>query len=182
MDVNVGEKLRELRERSGLSQRAVAARAGLTSATISMIENDRISPSVGTLKSIVEGLGLSLSDFFAPQLPKEERVFFPARELVELGDGDISYRQVGKSLRGKPLQIFHERYPPGADTGRNRLRHNGHEGGVVVRGRLEVTVGQQRRVLAAGDAYFFDSNTPHRFRNPGPEECEVVSACSPPTF
>ena len=182
MEINVGERLRELRERSGLSQRAMAARAGLTSATISMIENNRISPSVGTLKSIVEGIGLSLSDFFGADVPKKERVFFPARELVELGDGEISYRQVGTNLRGKPLQILHERYPPGADTGRNRLQHNGYEGGVVVRGRLEVTVGQQRRILAAGDAYFFDSNIPHRFRNPGPDECEIVSACTPPTF
>jgi transcriptional regulator with XRE-family HTH domain len=182
MDIDVGERLRDLRERSGLSQRAIAARAGLTSATISMIENNRISPSVGTLKSIVEGIGLSLSDFFAPAMPKKERVFFPAGELIELGDGEISYRQVGTDLRGKALQILHERYPAGADTGRNRLRHRGYEGGVVVRGRLEVTVAQQRRVLSAGDAYLFDSNIPHRFRNPGAEECEVVSACTPPTF
>ena len=182
MDIDVGERLRELRERSGLSQRAIAARAGLTSATISMIENNRISPSVGTLKSIVEGIGLSLSDFFAPQRPRKERVFFPSGELVELGDGDISYRQVGTDLRGKPLQILHERYPPGTDTGRNRLQHRGYEGGVVVSGRLEVTVAQQRRVLSGGDAYLFDSNIPHRFRNPGPDECEVVSACTPPTF
>jgi quercetin dioxygenase-like cupin family protein len=53
---------------------------------------------------------------------------------------------------------------------------------VVVSGKLEVTVAQQRRVLSAGDAYLFDSNIPHRFRNAGTEECEVVSACTPPTF
>ena len=182
MDIEVGERLRQLRASQNLSQREVASRSGLTSATISMIENRRISPSVGTLKRVVEALGCSLSEFFSPRDTAEERVFFPAPELVELGDGDISYRQVGSNLRGKPLQILHERYPAGADTGRNRLRHHGVEGGVVVRGRLEVSVGRQRRTLKAGDAYFFASNVPHRFHNPGPEPCEVVSACSPPSF
>jgi mannose-6-phosphate isomerase-like protein (cupin superfamily) len=47
---------------------------------------------------------------------------------------------------------------------------------------LEVTVGDQRRMLEPGDAYYFDSRLPHRFRNPGEEECEVVSACTPPSF
>lgn len=182
MDIEVSDRLRELRESKSLSQRELAKRSNLSSATISMIENSRINPSVGTLKNIANGLGLSLSEFFSPGSPKSERIFFPSRELVELGDGAISYRQVGTNLRGKPLQILHERYLPGGDTGRNRLEHKGFEGGVVVRGNLEVTVGRQRRILKPGDAYFFESIIPHRFRNIGVEECEVVSACSPPTF
>jgi mannose-6-phosphate isomerase-like protein (cupin superfamily) len=62
------------------------------------------------------------------------------------------------------------------------LRHESEEGGVVVHGRLEVTVGSERRVLGPGDAYYFDSRVPHRFRNAGDEECVVVSANSPPSF
>jgi mannose-6-phosphate isomerase-like protein (cupin superfamily) len=62
------------------------------------------------------------------------------------------------------------------------LTHDAEEGGIIIRGRLEVTVGDQVRVLGPGDAYYFDSRTPHRFRNIGDEECEVVSANSPPSF
>ncbi|HSA67874.1 MAG TPA: cupin domain-containing protein, partial [Methyloceanibacter sp.] len=47
---------------------------------------------------------------------------------------------------------------------------------------LEVTVGDRRTILGPGDAYYFDSRTPHRFRNAGDEECMVVSANSPPSF
>ena len=53
---------------------------------------------------------------------------------------------------------------------------------MVIRGRLEVTVGGERHVLGPGDAYYFDSSRPHHFRNIGTECCEVVSACSPPSF
>jgi mannose-6-phosphate isomerase-like protein (cupin superfamily) len=60
------------------------------------------------------------------------------------------------------------------------LSHASREGGVVLSGRLEVTVGTEVRVLTAGEAYLFDSRIPHRFRNVGEEPCEVVSACTPP--
>jgi mannose-6-phosphate isomerase-like protein (cupin superfamily) len=62
------------------------------------------------------------------------------------------------------------------------LVHEGEEGGVVISGRIEVTVDDQRRILGPGDAYYFESRQPHRFRCVGPNPCEVVSACTPPTF
>jgi len=62
------------------------------------------------------------------------------------------------------------------------LMHVGQEGGVVISGMIEVTVNNECRVLNPGDAYYFDSKHPHRFRNVGDVPCEVVSASSPPTF
>jgi mannose-6-phosphate isomerase-like protein (cupin superfamily) len=62
------------------------------------------------------------------------------------------------------------------------LSHAGEEGGVVIKGRIELTVGGATRVLAAGEAYYFASQLPHRFRNVGRETCEIISACTPPTF
>ena len=52
----------------------------------------------------------------------------------------------------------------------------------MIRGEIEVTVGDDVALLSAGDAYYFESNIPHRFRNPGDKECEVVSVCTPPNF
>jgi len=89
---------------------------------------------------------------------------------------------VGHQLTDRTIQILHERYEPGADTGKLALEHAGEEGGVVIRGRLELTVAGERHVLGPGDAYYFDSSRPHHFRNIGTESCEVVSACSPPSF
>lgn len=179
---DVGARLRVLREQRGLSQRELAKRAGVSNAIISLIEQNRTSPSVGSLKKVLDGLPVSLAEFFAMELPSQPQVFFAESELVEIAGGRISYRQVGRNLEGRALQILHERYAPGADTGEVMLRHESEEGAVVIRGQLEVTVGDQRRVLGPGDAYYFDSRIPHRFRNIGDEECEVVSACTPPSF
>ena len=181
-DMAIGSRLRRLRKRSGISQRELAKKSGVTSSMISLIETDSTNPSVGTLKNILDGLSMQLSDFFAMTDEPEQKVFYTPEDLVEIAGGRISYRQVGANLRGRGLQILHERLAPGADTGRSMLSHNAEEGGVVIRGKVELTVGSQKRTLKAGDAYYFDSKIPHRFRNIGDEECEVVSACTPPSF
>ena len=80
------------------------------------------------------------------------------------------------------LQVLHERYPPGADTGPELLQHEAEEAGIVISGVIEVTVADQVRVLNPGDGYIFDSRLPHRFRNIGDGECVVISCCTPPTF
>lgn len=180
--VDVGARLRFIRMQGGMSQRELARRAGVTNATISLIESNRMNPSVGALKRVLDGVPIGLSEFFAIKPTKADKLFWRSDELVEIGQGPISYRQVGSNLLNHQLQILKERYEPGADTGRVLLSHDGEEGGIIVRGRLEVTVDSQRRVLSSGDAYFFSSRRPHRFRNVGDGPCEVISACTPPTF
>jgi transcriptional regulator with XRE-family HTH domain len=182
MNDDVGQRLMTVRRAHGLSQRALARKCGVTNAAISLIESGAVSPSVGSLKRILDGIPIGLSDFFGFPLADQDKVFFPADELVEIAGGPISYRQVMPDLRGRALQILHERYQPGADTGKVPLQHDGHEGGVVIRGRLEVQVGDTKRVLGPGDAYYFESKRLHRFRNAGDDVCEVVSACTPPSF
>lgn len=181
-EFDIGERLRQIRERYGLSQRALATRADVTNGMISMIEKNRSSPSVATLKKILDGFPMSLAEFFAVGQSEQPKIFFSAAELVEIAGGPISYRQVGSNLQGKAIQLIHERLMPGADTGADMLRHEAEESGIVIGGEMELTVGLQTRVLKAGDAYYFDSRIPHRFRNLGTKPCEVVSACSPPTF
>lgn len=184
MSLNIGTRLRMVRQSHGLSQRELARRAGVTNATISLIESERINPSVGSLKRVLDGIPLGLSEFFAMDVVAEEnveKVFFPASELVEIGRGKVSFRQVGTDMTAHSLQLLSECYAVGADTGKVMLSHDGEEGGIIISGRLEVSVGDQRRVLGPGDAYLFDSRQPHRFRNVGDEDCMVVSACTPPT-
>jgi len=182
MTIDVGSRLREVRARSGLSQRALAKRSGISNATISLIESGKLNPSVAALKRILDGIQMDLSSFFATETSESEPVVYRESELVEIGRGKISYWQVGRKLMGRSMQILHERYAPGSDTGKVTLHHKGEEGGVVIRGHLELSVDGERYVLGPGDAYYFDSSRPHRFRNVGPEECEVVSACSPPSL
>jgi len=183
MPHDLASRLREVREANSLSQRALAKSTGISNATISLIESGKLNPSVAVLKRILEGIPMGLSAFFATE-PAEPAtpVVYASADLVEIARGKVSYRQVGHHVAGRSIQILHERYEPGADTGKLALEHTGEEGGVVIQGRLELTVNDERHVLGPGDAYYFDSSRPHHFRNVGTVCCEVVSACSPPSF
>lgn len=179
---NTGEKLKRLRLRTGISQRALAKVVGVSNGTISVIENGEQDPTVGLLKRIIEGLGISMSDFFGDFPEDEDKYFYPKDELVDIGSGPISYLQLGQDLTGKAIQLIMERYEPGSDTGPTTLTHDGEEGGFVISGHLEVQVGTRQRTLGPGDAYYFPSTIPHKFRNAGDEPCILVSACTPPSF
>ena len=184
MDIDVGLRLKMVRLRFNLSQRALAKKAGVANASISLIESGSTSPSISALKRILAGFPMTLSEFFSDELPGvASEIFYQAESLTEISGGDgISYRQIGSAKAGHVLQILSERYEIGAYTGLMMLEHEGEEGGIILSGRLEVTVGEATRTLGAGDAYYFDSRQPHRFRNVGGEVCLLVSSCSLPTF
>lgn len=182
MDIAIGARLRELRTSRGLSQRQLARASGVANATISQIESGKLNPTVGMLKRVLDGIPIPLAEFFSPDDGSEARVFFRADELTEIAEGGVSYRQVGTHLGDRAIQLLHERYRPGAGTGRHDIRHEGEECGIVLAGRLRVTVGDQTAVLGPGDAYYFKSSQPHSFHNAGSEPCELISACTPPTF
>jgi len=178
----IGSRLKALRTRQGLSQRRLARNSGVSNATISLIEHDRTDPSMGLLKRILDSMGVSFADFFASETRQTGKYFFAKSEMTEIGSGPISFLQVGSDFSESTLQIIYERYEPGADTGQSMLSHEAEEGGIILSGRLEVTVADQVRSLSAGDAYRFNSRLPHRFRNSGSEDCVLVSACTPPSF
>ena len=180
--IDVGAHLRAVRTMYGLSQRELAKRAGVTNGLISLIEQNRVSPSVSSLKKVLDGIPMSLAEFFTLDFGASPQVFFASDELTDLGDGAVSLRLVAARRPNRAMAVMHERYAPGADTGADMLRHEGEEGGIVVRGRIELTVGGNSRLLGPGDAYYFSSAIPHRFRNTGHEPCEIVSASTPPTF
>jgi transcriptional regulator with XRE-family HTH domain len=181
-EIDVGHRLRQLRLAAGLSQRALAKKAGVSNATISMVESNQVSPSISALKQILAGFPLGIAEFFSAPEPETDQVVFRAADLTEIAGGPISYRQVGANLGQRALQILHERYQPGAESGRPRISHQGEEGGIVIKGRLLLQVEDRRFELGPGDAYLFDSRRPHAFRNIGESELVIVSACTPPSF
>jgi transcriptional regulator with XRE-family HTH domain len=178
-EFNVGDRLRLVRTQNDLSQRALAAKAGVTHSLVSLIEKNKVSPSVASLKKILEAINYPLTDFFALTLPPVDQIFYRADELTPLAKGPLTALQVGDA-GAHTVQVVHQFYEPGADTGPTMLSHEAEEGGVVVAGELELTVGNQTRILKRGDAFLFNSRVPHRYRNVGRERCEVVSACVPP--
>jgi len=182
MDQEIGSRLRAIRTKLALSQRQLARQSGVANATISQIEAGKLNPTVSMLKKVLDGIPISLGEFFGDEFEIRDRVFFRAAELTEIADGGVSFRQVGKNLGNRAIQLIQECYQPGAGTGKHAITHEGEECGIILSGRLEVTVGDESAVLRKGDAYYFNSSQPHQFHNTGNEPCELITACSPPSF
>lgn len=182
MSIDVGTHLKSVRILYGLSQRELAKRAGVTNGTISLIEQNRVSPSVSSLKKVLDGIPMSLAEFFTLDLQASPQVFYTRDECTDIGDAEVARRLVAPQRPHRAMSLMHESYQPGADTGAGMLSHKGEESGIILSGRIELTVGGQIRVLGPGDAYYFMSSVPHRFRNLDRQVCEIISANTPPTF
>lgn len=190
-EFDLGARLKEIREQRGLTQRDLAKQGGVPHGIISMIERNQSNPSVTTLRKILEGIDMTMGEFFEPRIPEArlQSVFFTPSELVDLthqlGKAEgrrptrlVSIRQVGDARR-YGLQILHETYEPGADCDM-RLKHPVSTGGFVVSGEIELTVGNQKRVLKAGDSFLLDGLIPHRFRNVSDRPAVLITASTPP--
>ena len=183
MTVDVGKRLGTIRKDMGLSQRELAGRAGVTNSTISLIEQNKVSPSVGSLKKVLDGLPMSLGEFFTMgEETNQDNVVFRKDSQPDLGQGDIGFYLIGSGRRKREMTIMREVMQIAADTGEDMLQHEGEEGGVVISGQLELTVGEKVEILGPGDGYYFDSKRPHRFKNIGDENLVIISANTPPSF
>ncbi len=182
--MDIGSRLNAVRLSKGLSQRELAKRVGVTNSTISLIEQNKVSPSVGSLKKVLDGIPISLADFFTLDQAGgvADGPYYAAEDLPDVGNNDIHYFLVGNRRGNRQMCILREVMPPGSDTGETRLVHDGEEGGVIVQGQVEVTVGERVKVLGPGEAYYFESRTPHRFRNVGSDVAIIVSANTPASF
>lgn len=188
--VDLGERLRAQRERSGLSLRELARRVGVSPSLISQIETDKVRPSVSTLYQIVSELGESLdrllfedgdpegSDVIDehlndhPHVPPIQRAH--SRRMIQLSSGVRWERLTTESVRG--IDFLYVTYEPDGESSpaSAKQRHSGREWGYVLSGALHVTVGDEDHVLGPGDSITFDSTIPHRLWNPGPEEVRGI--------
>jgi len=180
----IGRHVKELRSRRNLSVRELASRSGISHATVSLLERDRPSPTIDTLAAIADALGTTLIGFLRGVEPGfSYSPFYNQEELMEIGEQkSISYLVVGGNHPDRQILMMYETYEIGADTGKVGLSHKAQEAGFVLSGKIEITVGVQSRVLEKGDAYYFDSVLPHRFRNVGKTKAEIISAVTPPTY
>jgi transcriptional regulator with XRE-family HTH domain len=174
VDDDVPRRLRAERERRGISLRELARRLDISPSAISQIETGRARPSVATLWAIVTELGMSLDDLFAPEADAPRPRTLPVvtaetREALQLATGVRWERMTANA--DPDVDFIWVVYDVGGSSSPDDgfIRHAGREYGLVLSGRLEVTVGFERSVLGPGDSISFDSTTPHRLRNAGDE-------------
>ena len=180
----IGREVRSLRKARGLTLSDLAEASGLSIGYLSLVERDKATPSINALHAVSRALGVTVSWFFeAGAVPDAERdlvVRRARRRRLDFSAGIVD-ELLSPSLAGA-LELLASRFPPGASSGEEPYTHAGEEAGVVIRGRLELWVDGKSFLLEAGDSFGFPSSLPHRYRNPGMEEAEVIWAITPPSY
>ncbi|MGI1678319.1 MAG: helix-turn-helix domain-containing protein [Cellvibrionaceae bacterium] len=179
MNTDIGARMLVLRKLNGWSQRQLAKRAGVPHSAISMIEHGQVSPSVNSLQKVLDGVPMSLADFFSLDLDMQIKVFYK-NDNISSKDQEGLVRTIITTRGGNSaIKMTRECFPLGGDTGEELLMSKGEMVGFVSRGSVEVTVGGEVGVLSDGDGFYFERARPHRFKNVGKTEAEVISAILP---
>jgi transcriptional regulator with XRE-family HTH domain len=166
-----GPRIRQERERRGISQRELARRLGVSPSLISQIESGQSRPSVSTLYSIVTELDASLEHIFHGKTASDD-VDQPVRpgdrDVIELASGVRWERLTGHD---ENVDFLHVVYDVGGSSSPDEklMRHAGREYGYVISGRLGVQIGFRHHELGPGDTIAFESSHPHRLWNLGDE-------------
>jgi transcriptional regulator with XRE-family HTH domain len=181
--LELGQRVRELRELRQLSTRALGAAVGVTSGFISQIENGRVAPSLATLFRLTAALGVGMSELF-DAVPRPERpTLLRAAERTAF-EAIPGIRDAVLTIDAtRQLEVSLIELDAGAATGDEPTTHGAAVGFVtVLEGTLEVQVADETFFLDAGDALTFGGATPHRFRNGGSETARVLWASTPASF
>lgn len=183
-----GSRLRHARLTKGMSLKKVAELAGCTESFLSKVENEKVNPSLMMLHRIVAILEINTAALFSQR---------------DVAAGPITVRRAGERAlikvdplrRGPGIELerlvanpeaallqanIHRVAPKGSTQG--SIKHEGEELGYVLTGELELTVDGVTQRVGPGDSFFFHSNLPHGYRNPGTKEALVVWVNTPPTF
>jgi transcriptional regulator with XRE-family HTH domain len=167
VSVNVGVRLRELREARSISMRGLAIKSGLSANALSMIERGRTSPSVSTLYKLADALGVPITEFFGPQSDKQDILLIKADERIRVPFSRGVWEGLGGEKFSGRVEPFILTLESGASSGQHTMNHTGHEFVFCLRGQLEYLVEKQLFDLGAGDSLLFAAQLNHRWRNPG---------------
>lgn len=174
----MGPRLRQLRLSRNLSLAEVAGAVGISVGFLSAIERSHMSASVGTLRKLARYYKLNILDFFDPAQSNPYRVRPNERKRLDAGPGvQMELLAWGNTVMEPHLFTI----APGADSG-DSYAHEGEEFLYVLRGALSIALEGQWYVLRSGDSFYFESNTPHIWRNTGKTETVVLWVNTPPTF
>jgi len=175
-DQRLGETIRMMRQRAGLSIQEVAKTTGLSTGMISQVERALATPSVRTLRLLSIALGVPISYFFEDHEPVSPAGYIVRkndRRLLRLTASGVVKEALTPAEKGE-IEFYELTLNPGGSSGTDFVRHSGEKAGYVLAGRLRLWLDHEAHVLEPGDSFRFPSTVPHMFDNPTQQVARVI--------
>lgn len=179
--MNIGNEIKRLRIKNGLTQEELADRCELSKGFISQIERDLASPSISTLSDLLQCLGTDLKNFF--NSAADEDVVFKSEDVFvkEYKDeGSIINWIVPNSQKNDMEPIILELIPGGKSYIDDP--HDGEEFGYVLSGSVVLHIGDKKHRVKKNESFYFKPNAIHYIENKTKTNSKVLWVSTPPTF
>lgn len=177
-EFQVGLNLRKLRKEKGLSLQNLAHASGVSVGMISQVERGIANPSMRLLSSLRRALNVSMQEMFGETDDQVVQTDDPPfvrrraqRPIIDLGN---LHKELLTPPNRQHLQIMILRLDPGRESGGRALSYPAEKGGLVLSGKVTLSVDDVSTELETGDSFVFDSAQPHSLRNPHDAPTEVL--------
>lgn len=179
--MDIGQKIYELRTLHALTQEELADRTELSKGFISQLERNLTSPSIATLRDILECLGTDLRGFFSDS--SDDKIVFPAADtfVKEDEEAGVTIRWLVPSCQKNQMEPILMTLAPGASAP-SHDPHEGEEFGYVLAGSVLIHRGGQKKRVRRGDSFCFKTGVTHGLTNPGKVPARVLWVAHPPSF
>ncbi len=182
--MDIGKRIKKFRKVNRLTIKQLGDKVGVTPSYISQLENDKVNPSLGTLKKIANELKISMIEFFERDLEMDNIIVRKAERIdFSYPNGKFRSQLLASNIASKAMEPIYTIIDPGGDTIEPYKHINGgEEFGVIIKGKLILNVDGKDYHLDEGDSFYFKSDIPHRYSNPGKITTEIVWVITPPTY
>ena len=177
--MDLGKKIKQMRNQKSLTQEELADRCELTKGYISQLENNLNSPSIATLTDILSALGSNLSEFF--QEEQEEKVVFSKEEFFEKDSDGVLLKWLIPNAQKNMMEPVLVELAENVSTPMD-IPHEGEEFGYVLDGKITIELGNKRYVCKKGEAFYYSASKPHGITGKGKGKSKFLWISTPPNF
>ncbi|MCF8084899.1 MAG: cupin domain-containing protein [Deltaproteobacteria bacterium] len=181
INVNVGERVRKVRESRNLSLTDISQRTGLDTALLEQIEQSRVAPPLGTVIKLAKALDLKMGYFISGEesLPytvvrRDDRKIISRYDSQKAQYYGYGYESLAPHKKDRHMEPFLVTLDP-AETEEERSTHDGQEFIYVLEGTMEVRLDQEVLLLEPGDSIYYDSTVPHLVKCHGEVPTKILA-------
>lgn len=181
--MQAGEIIKKLRKERGMTLLELSQKSGVALATLSRIENGKMTGTLDSHADICRAFGMTLPELYR-DLPSSKKTLdvqkSKAKHDVYIHDKKSSSEILASNVQNKKMMPVLIKIVKGGQTPGEESRPGVEKFIYILGGKVEVNIGNDKYNLTRGDTLYFESSIPHHFKNAGPGEAELLSIASPP--
>jgi transcriptional regulator with XRE-family HTH domain len=179
--VKVGEKVKQVREKRGLSREDISSRTDIDMTLLSQIEEGKVAPPLGTIIKLAKALEMKMGYFISGKgdqaytiVRRDDRKIVSRYDSKKVKHYGYEYQSLAPLKKNRHMEPFLVTLDP-SDTEEERSAHAGQEFIFVLQGKMEVRLEEEIHILEPGDAIYYDSTVPHLVKCCGPDTTRILA-------